>query len=383
MQDEALYYNAIAIALRGNQRALQRIRHGHARWEDAYHAFRERLLFSETMPRLSLPDPETEGLALQRHGVSILFTEDPLFPLRLREIPHPPLALYSKGDPAAVAGAGAGNAIAIVGTRKATPEGKTIARRFAIELHRAGCPIVSGLAFGIDAAAHDGCLLPGTPRADPPVAILAGGLHRIHPQSHTSLAARILAAGGALVTEYPLGEPPLPPRFIERNRIISGLVRGTLIVEAPEGSGALATARFAFEQNRDLFVVPGGIDEEHYRGSNRLIKEGATLVTSPRDIWESYGMVKERIPLIEGDAAVLSGLAGEGPLSQEESLIVTAIAEAHARSGKAPDVDKISAVAKLEPRIVNRTLTFLIMKGVVEERPGGYALRAERSGPSL
>ncbi len=377
MHDEALFYNAIAVACHGNRGAIARLRNGHDRWEGAYDALRQSEIFSDRNGRLSLPDPETEGNALLRHGIAIILAEDPRFPARLREIPHPPLALYIRGDPEAVCVAGSGSAIAIVGTRRATPAGKDIARHFAMELRAAGFAIVSGLAFGIDAAAHAGCLARPAHVAPPPVAVLAGGLHRVHPRSHSSLAERILVTGGALVAEYPLTESPLPHRFIERNRIVSGLSRGTLVVEAPEGSGALATARFAFEQNRDLFVVPGNIGEDHYRGSNRLIKEGAMLVTSPRDIWESYGMVKERSLFPETPASFpLHGADGE-PLSEEESLVVAAITAAQTEEGHAADVDKISAIAKLEPRIVNQALTFLIIKEIIEERLDGYALRED------
>ena len=181
-------------------------------------------------------------------------------------------------------------AIAIVGTRRATPDGKSTARRFAAELARAGIVIVSGLAFGVDAAAHEGCL----DAEGKTVAVLACGLANIYPRNNEPLAKKILAQGGAIISEYPPDMPAYPSRFLERNRIVSGLSKGTLVIEAPERSGSLATARFALEQNRDVFVVPGPIAHPNFKGSHALIRQGAELVTTPEDILESYGIAREK-----------------------------------------------------------------------------------------
>ena len=179
--------------------------------------------------------------------------------------------------------------IAIVGTRRATPEGKIIAKRFARELTSYGIPIASGLAFGIDAAAHEECVATGGAT----IAVLAGGLDAIYPGSNAALAQKILARHGCIISEYPLGSPPLPYRFLERNRIISGISRGTLVVEAPENSGSLATARYALEANREVFVVPGSTLHPNFKGSHRLIRQGAELVTTPEEIFEAYGITRE------------------------------------------------------------------------------------------
>ena len=273
------------------------------------------------------------------------------YPAQLREIAKAPKCLYVRGT---LPRDGA-LALAIVGTRRATPEGKALASRFGRELAAAGFAIVSGLAFGIDAAAHEGAL-----EADGTcVAVLANGLASIYPHSHARLAEKILAGGGAIVSEYPPDEPPYQYRFIERNRIISGLARGTLVIEAPEASGSLATAEFALEQNRDVFVVPGSIMNPNFRGAHSLIRQGAELVTSPDDILAAYD--------IEIDRAAARSSSAHAP---EEKLILSVLE----RASRPLDVDKIADMTKLEPRIVNQTLTFLLMRKIIREIKGRYTI---------
>jgi DNA processing protein len=288
-----------------------------------------------------------------------VLAEQKEFPKALRHIPYPPFGIYLRGGgrSSAVLSAAQDGAptIAIVGTRRASAEGKKIARSFACELAAAGCTIASGLAFGIDAAAHEGALDAGGAT----VVVLAGGLDVIYPHSHRGLAERILASGGTLISEYPPGEPPLAYRFIERNRIMSGISRGVLIVEAPESSGALATARYAAEQNRDVFVVPGAVSATNFKGSHALIRQGAELVTSPDDILDEYGIDKKE-----------NARAPVGASSPEEIVILKALAEI----GAPADVDKLIALTKLEPRTVNQTLSFLLIRGIVKETEGGYTI---------
>lgn len=271
------------------------------------------------------------------------------YPPLLAEIADRPKEIYILGE------LPARDSLAIVGTRRATSEGKNIARRFARELTQSGFAIVSGLAFGIDAAAHEGCLDAGGPT----VAVLAGGLSDIYPHEHARLAEKILTNGGAIVSEYPPGMPPLPHRFLERNRIISGLSRGVLIVEAPTGSGSLVTARLALEQNRDIFVVPGPITHRNFHGSHSLIRQGAELVTTPHEILEAYGLSREEKISIAARGA-----------TKEEMLILKALAE----SGAPMDVDKIIAMTKLEPQIINQRLALLAMKDLVREGGEGYTI---------
>ena len=267
------------------------------------------------------------------------------------QIPHPPFGIYVKGSLPPQDQA----AIAIVGTRRATPDGKNIARRFAAGLARAGFIIASGLAFGVDAAAHEGRLdAKGTT-----IAVLACGLANVYPKNNASLAEKILAQGGAIISEYPPEMPAYPSRFLERNRIVSGLSKGILVVEAPERSGSLATARFALEQNRDVFVIPGQISHPNFKGSHALIRQGATLVTRPEDILEEYGVVPQDTILKIMDAA-----------SPEEKLVLDILREAAAPA----DIDKIIDATRLEPRIVNQTVSALFIKGVIKELNEGYML---------
>ena len=357
---ETYYYNAIAIALFGDYHAIKKLFDEHADWEEAYHALRE----SIEMP---LPEPEASFEELLQCDVRLVLSSDAAYPPRLREIPHPPFALYIKGNPATLLH---DPALAIVGTRRASPEGKDVARQFARELASAGFSIVSGLAFGIDAAAHTGCIEAadkGT-ESGAAIAVLAGGLRSIYPHNNEYLGHAIIEHGGALVSEYPLGEPPLKQRFIARNRIVSGLAQGALVIEAPYKSGALSTARFAIEQNRDVFVAPGTITQANFAGSNLLIQQGATLVTSPKDIFESYGMVKER-RAVDAAQAVLA----HAVLNAEESRVI----DAFVHGNTLLDIDKIIIMTRLEPRIVNQTLTLLILKDFIKEERGGYMLKNE------
>ncbi|MBI4094075.1 DNA-protecting protein DprA, partial [Candidatus Kaiserbacteria bacterium] len=265
-------------------------------------------------------------------------------PPLLREIPNPPSALYMHGVWPDITRPW----IAIVGTRKATREGIAIAKKFAGELAQAGAVIVSGLAFGIDAAAHGGAL-EGNGLT---VAVLANGIDRIYPAQHERLAKKILESGGAIVSEYPNGTPSLPHQFLERNRIVSGLSRAVVLIEVPERSGALATASHAAAQGRDVFVVPGPVTHPNYRGSHQLIRDGARLVTSPQDILEDLGIEaisaakKDFLPLLKSD---------------EQKKLVMLLTDA----GRPLPIDEITELATLEPQVVNRELSLLVIHGIV------------------
>ena len=217
-------------------------------------------------------------LAGPRHHLVTL--DDDNYPPLLRELADPPLALFVRGDPAALALP----QLAIVGSRNPTEGGRRAARAFAAELGAAGLAITSGLALGVDAAAHEGAL-----DADGITLAVAGtGLDRIYPARHAMLADRI-AERGALVSELPLGAAPLPAHFPRRNRIVSGLSAGTLVVEASLKSGSLITARLAAEQGREVFAIPGSIHNPLARGCHRLIRQGAKLVETAGDVLEELG----------------------------------------------------------------------------------------------
>ncbi len=208
---------------------------------------------------------------------SIVVLGDPLYPPSLLQAADPPLLLYVLGDPALLHSP----AVAIVGSRNPTPQGSENASAFARRLSEAGLVVVSGLALGIDTAAHEGALDGPTPT----VAVVGTGLDRVYPKRNLALARRI-AETGAIVSEFPLGTPPLPPHFPMRNRIIAGLAEGTLVVEAALRSGSLVTARLAVESNREVFAVPGSIHSPQSRGCHALIRQGAKLVESAQDILE-------------------------------------------------------------------------------------------------
>lgn len=203
---------------------------------------------------------------------------DPRYPDELLQTQDPPLLLYVLGQIEALRHP---LRLAIVGSRNPTPQGALNARQFAHALGQANVCVVSGLALGVDGAAHEGALEAGAPT----LAVVGTGLDRVYPSRHRDLAHRI-AAQGALISEYPLGTPPLSHNFPKRNRIIAGLAQGTLVVEAALQSGSLITARLAAEQGREVFAIPGSIHAPQSRGCHALIRQGAKLVESAQDILE-------------------------------------------------------------------------------------------------
>ena len=215
-------------------------------------------------------------------GNRILTLADPDYPPQLLEIPDPPVVLYVKGRTDLLAG----TALAIVGSRNATPQGIANAESFARAASRAGVTIVSGLALGCDAAAHRG----GLDGAGSTVAVIGTGADRIYPARNQALA-RAIAENGAIISEFRLGTPPLAANFPRRNRILAGLARGVLVVEAADRSGTLITARLAAEQGREVFAIPGSIHSPLSKGCHKLVKQGAKLVESAQDVLEEIGIL--------------------------------------------------------------------------------------------
>jgi DNA processing protein len=343
--DEKYFYNAVAISLLGSYSAIKKAKKGFLTWRDAF------IELEKTAE--NMPDPTTAWEKLQKQDIELVLSSEEQYPKLLREIPHPPFGIYIKGSLNALLVNKLN--LAIIGTRRATSEGKDLAKHFAYEIASQDSTIISGLAFGIDSAAHQGCL----DATGVTVAVFAGGLEEVYPRSNARMAKKILETGGAFISEYPIGEAPLPYRFLARNRIISGISQGVLVVEAPEGSGSLATARFALEQNRDVFVIPGTVLHPNFKGSHELIRQGATLVTDPDDILEAYGMEKSR-----------TAKKKNIPASTEETLVLMVLEGA----GMPLDVDKIIQLTRLEPRIANQTITFLLIKGFIKEVEGSYTI---------
>jgi DNA processing protein len=293
----------------------------------------------------------------RRHGVAILAQNGPDYPRALREIHDPPGVLFVRGrlQPADAL------AVAIVGTRHASSYGLRLAERLAGSLARAGLSIVSGLARGIDAAAHRGALAAGGRT----LAVLANGVLSIYPPEHGPLAAEIVDRG-AVLSEAPPCASPHPGAFPQRNRIISGLALGTIVVEAGDRSGALITARHAMEQGREVFAVPGRADDRTSRGCHKLIRDGAKLVETADDVLEELGPLVAAVP--RDDGQVIHHPA-ELLLNELEQQVLSAIRD------EATSIDEIVAATALPVAQVLATLSVLEMRHLIRRLSGTTVMR--------
>jgi DNA processing protein len=302
-------------------------------------------------------DVDAEILVCRQKGIAIMTQAASDYPRLLREIHDPPPILFRRGSLTSQDNL----AIAIVGTRHATQYGRRQAERLAGSLARAGMTVVSGMARGIDAAAHQGALDAGGRT----IGILASGVLNIYPPEHTELAERIVQQG-VLLSESPSFSKPRPGSFPRRNRLITGMSVGVVVVEASERSGALVTANHATEQGRDVFAVPGRVDSRVSRGCHRLIREGAKLVESAEDILEELG------PLVEStrqpDGKVVRRPA-ELQLNEQESEILNAI------DTDATSIDNIALVTGLPIHRVLSTISVLEMKHLVRRISGTNVAR--------
>ncbi|MEW5709207.1 MAG: DNA-processing protein DprA [Pseudomonadota bacterium] len=296
------------------------------------------------------PDPAQVKATLawaQLPGHHLVALDDPRYPGQLLHIPDPPLLLYVRGRAELLARP----ALAIVGSRNATPQGLANAEAFAKALSDAGLTIVSGLALGIDAAAHRG----GLAGASSSVAVTGTGLDRVYPARNRDLALA-LAEQGALVSEFPLGTPARAENFPRRNRLLSGLSRGCLVVEAALQSGSLITARLAADQGREVFAIPGSIHSPLSKGCHALIKQGAKLVETARDILEELGLqaagIGPSLGLAPGSAA--PGQAEASPLLAHLGFDPVDLDTLAQRSGRPPQELLAELVAlELEGRIAS------------------------------
>ncbi len=340
---EEFFYHALNLALESDRPELARLEKRFGTWENAWDNLHGR--------SRELHDLEPAWQKIENLGIRLILRGSGAYPPLLKEIPDPPLGIYVLGNLLAAHT----RTLAIVGTRKGTPEGKELARRFAAELAREGFTIISGLALGIDAAAHAGCL----EAKGKTIAILANGLGSFYPRVNERLAKNILGVGGAIVSEYPPGAPAFPSRFLERNRIVSGLSQGVLVIEAPEHSGSLVTARFALDQNREVFVVPGPISHPNFKGSNQLIRQGAELVTNPREILAAFGIEGQN----EADKEHL--------LENDEEIIVF---RALKGLSEPATIDKVIELTNLRSSDASRALTFLLVRNIIKETENGYTI---------
>ncbi len=286
-------------------------------------------------------------------GATLIMPWDEGFPTRLRHIYDPPALLWMRGTltPAD------DRAIAVVGTRRCTDYGKRQAHRLAQDLVRAGFTVVSGLAYGIDAAAHQGALHAGGRT----LAVLGSGVNRIYPSKHKGLARSIIEQG-ALLSEYPLDTPPDASNFPERNRIVSGMTLGTLVVESHHKGGALITARLAVEQNREVFAVPGDVGRHAAVGTNQLIQRGhAKLVLDVEDILDELGM--------EPAATEATGEApAEDPVPESLNAIEQQLYEA--LDSDPVHIDTLCADTGIDPSTALVYLLSLEFKGLVRQMAG-------------
>lgn len=238
----------------------------------------------ELVKHISKTNPSQEVERLQKLSIDVLTLEDNNYPKNLKEIYLPPAILYLRGKVLKKDGM----AISIVGSRKVTEYGIKVTESISKALASRGLTIVSGLALGVDTVAHKAALKTGART----IAVLGCGVEKPYPYVNTKLATEI-AKNGAIISEYPIGTPPLKHHFPARNRIISGLSLGTVVTEAAERSGALITAKDALEQGREVFAVPGSLGNENSKGPNNLIKMGAKPVTEVSDILEELGLKTE------------------------------------------------------------------------------------------
>lgn len=319
----------------------------------------------------------------------ILTLGDAGYPQALLRMDDPPLMLYALGeasfapapesaetalasDPAGSHGAtiDAQRCLAMVGSRNPTPQGARNARQFAKALAQAGLTIVSGLALGVDGAAHEGALESLGPEPERParavtIAVVGTGLDRVYPKAHHALAHRI-ARHGLILSEYPLGTPPLNTNFPRRNRLIAGLSQGTLVVEAALKSGSLITARLAVDQGKEVFAIPGSIHAAQSRGCHALIRQGAKLVESAQDVLEELGGASAPATSVDPEPAEASTRAHT---DAREHLLLQAL-------GFDPvGLDALQARTGLEAPELQASLMTLELEGLLARLPGGLFQR--------
>lgn len=305
-------------------------------------------------------DAARELELVDKAGARVLTWLDEEYPAPLRDVSQAPPVLFVRGRP----GPAFELAVAVVGTRRVTPYGRQAAEAFVATLAEAGAAIISGLARGVDAVAHRVAVEKGAPT----VAVLAGGIDKVFPQENIGLAERI-QENGCLVSEYPPGIPARPDYFPRRNRILSGLARAALVVEAGKGSGALHTANWAFEQGRDVFAVPGSIFSKQSWGTNQLIREHtAKLVATPEQLCEELNVLTatQQLPLPAGGPAADSATRAQpGPeppaVDGEAGEVLTHL------SAEARHVDDLARAIGKPVHAVSSTLQLLELQGLIRQ----------------
>jgi DNA processing protein len=338
--------------------------------------------------REAAPAAEGELATATRMGIRLVCPEDEAYPVLIRSIPDPPLVLYVKGtfEPRDL------NAVAIVGSRKCSFYGREQSERFAALLAGSGFTVVSGGARGIDTAAHRGAMSHPHGRT---IAVLGSGVDVPYPPENAGLFEQIAAGRGAVISEFPLGTPPNQQNFPRRNRVVSGISRGVIVVEADEKSGALITARQACDDHsRPVFAVPGRVDNPLSAGPHRLIRDGATLAAKLEDVLDGLGPLPseamepslfaahEETIAASGNGEATTPLAsptpaatGSAALSERQQLILSGIGTDSA------DVDTIVSRTSLPAHVVLQELTFLSLKGQLHRVGGQTYARRKGAAP--
>ena len=312
---------------------------------------------AERLARASATPPPPNALALaQSLGVQVLLVRDPAYPESLLPFEDAPPLLFVRGTLPTTPG------LALVGSRRATSYGKGQATRFATAFAEAGFLVVSGGAAGVDTAAHRGALDAGGVT----IAVIACGLDYVYPAENRGIFERIVAQNGAIVSEFSIGTRPEPWRFPARNRIIAGLSQATVVIEAPDQSGALITARNAAEYGRDVWVVPGCVDTGRSRGGHRLIQDGAYLADGPEDVLEGLAAFPHAVNL----TLPLEAIPELPPLSPDEAALLAQF------SDKTMQLDEAAEAAELAPSQALVAATLLEMKGLVIRQPGSHFIRS-------
>jgi len=289
-------------------------------------------------------------LTLQKLEIGIMSITDPEYPDALRHIPQPPAILFYRGNPDCLMG----KCVTVVGSRTASPQGLAVTESISRELSQAGVTIVSGLAMGVDAASHEGCIDGGSPTA----AVLACGMDVDYPQENLDLRERIVSSGGVLLSEYPLGMRSGKHVFQMRNRIMAGLSKAVVMMEARIRSGSMITVQHALDQGRDVFAYPGVPGSEWAEGAHQLLREGAIYFTSAQDVLEDLGWADDTpAPTMQQKKSLPS-------MSEEQRRIYTLL------GGGEMSFDELAAASGMSAPALSVALTMLQMMGVIRAMPG-------------
>jgi len=302
----------------------------------------------------SVLDPNSIIEQIDKEKIEVVSINDNDYPQLLKEIYNPPFIIYYRGD---LKNLSEKNLLSIVGTRKMTNYGKTVLENLIPNLVSYGFIIISGLALGTDAYAHQLTLN----NKGQTIAVLGSGLDQIYPRANLKLANELLEKGGTIISEFPLGTLPLKQNFPYRNRIISGLSQAILITEADLKSGAMITAKYALEQNREVLALPGEIIKNQSTGTNKLIQAGAKILTEVNDILEIYNLTPKTTSVHNNDNARVITFD-----SKEEELIYNLIKEGY------NNLDQLKIQSQLQINVLNSNLTMLEIKGVIKNINGEF-----------